>query len=108
MVEENFCSVDKVVNASTSIFVIENINKKLMKRQKELFAKTCFGKFLQLQQLKFSSALTHRLLMKRLVCPGKEGYPLRFKIGKKECEFGLQEFALITGLDCREFYSVKG
>ncbi|POO01903.1 Ulp1 protease family, C-terminal catalytic domain containing protein [Trema orientale] len=86
----------------SSFQVIDDIKEKLTQRQKELFAQTCFGQFLQLQQIQFHGQVIHHILLRQLVCPTGEN-SMWFRIGGKEYEFGLKEFALTTGLDCSEY-----
>ena len=90
----------------SSFQVIDDIKEKLTTRQKELFAQTCFGQFLKLQRSYFSAQLVHHILLRQLVCPTGEN-SMWFRIGGKEYEFGLKEFALITGLDCSEFGTIE-
>ena len=102
--EKDYCEAK--INIYSSFQVIDNIKKKLTPRQKELFAKTCFGQFLQLCSISFCPQLVHHILLRQLVCPPGEN-SMWFRIGGKEYEFGLKEFALITGLRCGEFCSLE-
>ncbi|PON38940.1 Ulp1 protease family, C-terminal catalytic domain containing protein [Parasponia andersonii] len=90
------------ISMYSSFQVTDDIKEKLTQRQKELFAQTCFGQFLQLQQIQFHGQVIHHILLRQLVCPTGEN-SMWFRIGGKEYEFGLKEFALTTGLDCSEF-----
>ncbi|XP_050209875.1 uncharacterized protein LOC126660423 [Mercurialis annua] len=78
--------------------VISNIKSKLSEQQLLLFSATCFGKFLQMKEYKLQTNLIHGLLMREVKQPSE--YELWIKVCGKLLKFGLEEFALVTGLRC--------
>ncbi|KAF4364891.1 hypothetical protein F8388_020605, partial [Cannabis sativa] len=69
--------------------VIKDINKNLSDDQKELFRKSHFGHFLDIHN-------------------ERDDVQLWFKLGNKAVRFGIEEFSLITGLDCKKSYDLLG
>ncbi|XP_038688821.1 uncharacterized protein LOC119987977 [Tripterygium wilfordii] len=58
---------------------------------------------LDVHDISCSSQLIHQLLLRQIVSPqGDFGERLHFNIGGKKCTFGIEDFAIITGLLCTE------
>ncbi|GAY66973.1 hypothetical protein CUMW_253070 [Citrus unshiu] len=88
----------KVSNMSL-LNALSLIKQRLTKQQYEVFKETCFGHFVYLQDLQFTSQIVHALLLQYVRSTDKAMY---FKIEQKECRFSILEFALITGLKCHK------
>ncbi|KAK3218406.1 hypothetical protein Dsin_012376 [Dipteronia sinensis] len=76
---------------------IKQIKEKLTDAQLALFRTTCFGRLLEMHELKFSGQLVHHLLRQIRSYNNSEMW---FAIGGKKFCFSIQEFCLITGLEC--------
>ncbi|KAI9161277.1 hypothetical protein LWI28_015966 [Acer negundo] len=86
------------INSTSSTAAIKCIKEKLTEAQLSLFRTTCFGKLLDMNDLKFSGQLVHHLLLRQIPSPDKS--EMWFAIGGKRLRFSIQEFCLITGLEC--------
>ncbi|KAL5551122.1 hypothetical protein UlMin_001298 [Ulmus minor] len=65
------------------------------------FMESCFGHFIKMSQYwQLSAQLIHYLLLRRIKCEKKQ--ELWFLIDGKPARFGLQEFVMVTGLNCCE------
>ena len=82
--------------------VIEEIKKKLNPPQLDLFTRSCFGHFLDLQELNISPQLIHQLLLREVKT---QDHPeeLWFFICGNKVRFAKEEYGLITGLNFGEF-----
>ncbi|KAM6595906.1 hypothetical protein CsatA_006430 [Cannabis sativa] len=90
---------------STATFqVIENIKSCLSPEQLEMFSKTCFGHFLKLPDFKVQPQVFHGLLLREVQQPNDA--ELWVMIRGVRLRFSIEEFALITGLDCEGDCSV--
>ncbi|KAM6572651.1 hypothetical protein CsatA_016731 [Cannabis sativa] len=90
---------------STATFqVIENIKSCLSDVQLEMFSKTCFGHFLNLPDFKVQPQVFHGLLLREVQQPNDA--ELWVMIRGVRLRFSIEEFALITGLDCEGDCSV--
>ena len=78
------------------LVAIENIKKKLIEPQLEMFRKSCFGHFLLLPELRFSAQIVHQLLLRQ--CETKKDNEIWILLKSKGLRFSKEEFALITGL----------
>ncbi|KAK0604257.1 hypothetical protein LWI29_013821 [Acer saccharum] len=86
------------INSTSSMAAIKLIKEKLTEAQLSLFRTTCFGKLLEMNNLKFSRQLVHNLLLKQIQSPVKS--EMWFAVGGKTLRFSIQEFCLITDLEC--------
>ncbi|KAK3188212.1 hypothetical protein Dsin_027773 [Dipteronia sinensis] len=86
------------INSTSSIVAIKQIKEKLTEAHLALFRTTCFGKLLEMHELKFSGQLVHHLLFRQIRSSNKS--EMWFAIGGKTFPFSIQEFCLITGLAC--------
>ncbi|KAI9185171.1 hypothetical protein LWI28_004985 [Acer negundo] len=86
------------INSTSSTAAVKCIKEKLTEAQLSLFHTTCFGKLLDMNDLKFSGQLVHHLLLRQIPSPDKS--EMWFAIGGKRLRFSIQEFCLITGLEC--------
>ncbi|KAK3230230.1 hypothetical protein Dsin_002111 [Dipteronia sinensis] len=86
------------INSTSSIVAIKQIKEKLTEAQLALFRTTCFGKLLEMHELKFSGQLVHHLLLRQIRSSNKS--EMWFAVGGKTFRFSIQEFCLITGLAC--------
>ncbi|KAK3188654.1 hypothetical protein Dsin_028215 [Dipteronia sinensis] len=86
------------INSTSSIVAIKQIKEKLTEAQLALFRTTCFGKLLEMHELKFSGQLVHHLLLRQIRSSSKS--EMWFAVGGNTFRFSIQEFCLITGLAC--------
>ena len=86
------------INSTSSTAAVKCIKEKLTEAQLSLFRITCFGKLLEMNDLKFSGQLVHNLLLRQIQSPVKS--EMWFAVGGKTLRFSIQEFCLITGLEC--------
>ncbi|XP_050231796.1 uncharacterized protein LOC126680677 [Mercurialis annua] len=77
---------------------IEDIKKTLSDTQLELFKKTFLGHFLDLSPLCNQPQLIHSLLLREVKHPNNR--ELWFKVSGHKLRFSIDEFAVITGLNC--------
>ncbi|KAK2654166.1 hypothetical protein Ddye_014022 [Dipteronia dyeriana] len=87
------------INSTSSTVAIKCIKEKLTEAKLTLFRTTCFGKLLQMHELKFSSQLVHHLLLRQIESHNKS--EMWFAVGGKTFQFSIEEFYLNTGLECR-------
>ena len=88
----------KVTNIGNLSSAIELIRRKLGQTGVQAFAKTCFGHFLDIQTVKFSSAVVHSLLIRQIECDDPKVAEFNFRgVGVR---FDKKAFALVTGLKC--------
>lgn len=80
------------------LWVIDKIREKLTETQYQMFRKTCFGHFLDLQALKFSGNLVHHVLLHEVQKESVEN-ELWFLVQNTPIRFSRMEFGLITGLN---------
>ncbi|KAF4395325.1 hypothetical protein F8388_001712 [Cannabis sativa] len=85
--------------------VIDDINENLSDDQKELFRKSPFGHFLDVSNFNYQIQLIDLVLL-RQIHTKRDDVELWFKLGDKAIRFGIEEFSLITGLDCTKSYDV--
>ncbi|XP_050228709.1 uncharacterized protein LOC126677936 [Mercurialis annua] len=89
--------------------IIEDIKKTLSPRQLELFSETFLGNFLKLEPFVIQPQLFHSLFMREVKHPNNS--EIWFKVSGYKLRFSIEEFALITGLncsgDCNTLYSVS-
>ncbi|XP_050234496.1 uncharacterized protein LOC126682780 [Mercurialis annua] len=78
--------------------VISNIKRTLTPETLAKFSSTCFGKFIEMQDVKFQYQLIHALLLREVKQP--VFYELWLKVSGKLLKFSIDEFSLITGLKC--------
>ena len=84
--------------------VLENIRKHLSPEDLEAFKSSCFGHLLGLENLgKQSGQLMHYLLLRQVEC--EKNHEVWFSIEGKPARFSLDEFAIVTGLNCGPFLS---
>ncbi|KAK0597658.1 hypothetical protein LWI29_027297 [Acer saccharum] len=86
------------IHSTSSTAAIKLIKEKLTEVQLSLFRTTCFGKLLDMNDLKFYGQLVHHLLLRQIQSPNKS--EMWFSLGGKTFRFSIQEFCLITGLEC--------
>ncbi|KAK0606266.1 hypothetical protein LWI29_035871 [Acer saccharum] len=86
------------INNTSSTVPIKLIKEKLTEAQLSFFRTTCFGKLLKMNDLKFSGQLVHHLLLRQIRSPNKS--EMWFVVGGKTFRFSIQEFCLITSLEC--------
>ena len=86
------------VSCTLSYGVINLIKEVLNDSQLGLFRETCFGYFLELPKFEVQCQLIHSLLLRELKQPNL--YEFYFDVSGKRLKFGVDEFALVTGLRC--------
>ena len=79
------------------LVVIKNIKKKLIEPQLDMFRKSCFGHFLLIPKLRFSTQIVHQLLLRQ--CETKKDNEIWILLKSKGLRFSKEELALITGLN---------
>ncbi|KAK0591005.1 hypothetical protein LWI29_034332 [Acer saccharum] len=96
----------KIIYFSSLKDTIKNINNKLTMEQKIMFEQTCFGNFLNMggNRLIFSAQMVHQLLLRQVENPNTN--EMWFSVGEKTIRFSMQEFCVVTGLDCSPYPSV--
>lgn len=78
--------------------MVENIRSCLSPAQLDLFSKTCFGHFLKMPDFKVQPQVFHGLLLREV--QQKNDAELWVNISGVRLRFSIEEFALISGLDC--------
>ena len=86
------------INSTSSMAAVKLIKEKLTEAQLSLFRSTCFGKLLEMNDIKFSGQLVHHLLLRQVRSTNKS--EMWFAVGGKTFRFSIQEFCLVTGLEC--------
>ena len=66
--------------------------------QLRLFKSTCFGYFLDLPKFEVQCQLIHSLLLRELKQPSI--FECWFQVCGMKLKFGIEEFALVSGLNC--------
>ncbi|KAF3435577.1 hypothetical protein FNV43_RR22666 [Rhamnella rubrinervis] len=77
---------------------INTIKEKLSTTQLGMFEKTCFGHFLDMQELQFSGQVINHMLWRQCICDDPN--IMVFNFGGSGARFTIQEFCLISGLFC--------
>ncbi|KAF3451325.1 hypothetical protein FNV43_RR07420 [Rhamnella rubrinervis] len=72
------------------------IKKKLSTTQLAMFDKTCYGHFLQVNELQFSGQVVNYMLWRQCICDDPD--IMVFNFGGSGARFTIQEFCLISGL----------
>ncbi|KAM6556096.1 hypothetical protein CsatB_003115 [Cannabis sativa] len=88
--------------------VIGDIKRILTESQLEIFSKSVFGYFLRLPEYIIHYQLLHCLLLREVQQPN--GLEFWVCVQGKYLRFSIEEFALVTGLDCHvdfDFYQFK-
>ncbi|XP_050204335.1 uncharacterized protein LOC126654492 isoform X2 [Mercurialis annua] len=83
---------------SSSYSVINDIKQILSPVQLDMFRKSCFGYFLDLNGMRMQPKLFHSLLLREVHHSNKK--ELWFDVRGKKLRFGIFEFATVTGLRC--------
>ena len=87
-----------VNSKSTLTKTIDDIKNKLRDHQLIKFRNSCFGHFLDLDELMFSGQIVNHMLYKQCICDDEK--IMEFKFGGSGARFTRQEFGLISGLHC--------
>ncbi|XP_065848380.1 uncharacterized protein [Euphorbia lathyris] len=85
---------------SSDIYALSKIKRNLSETQLNMFKSTCFGRFLELSEIKVQPHLIHCLLMRELHQP--DSSCLFIEVGGQRLRFGKEEFSMICGLKCLE------
>ncbi|KAF4381411.1 hypothetical protein G4B88_029766 [Cannabis sativa] len=85
--------------------VIDDFNENLSDDQKELFHKSPIGHFLDVSNFNYQIQLIHLVLLRKIHTE-RDDVELWFKLGDKAVRFGIEEFSIITVLDCTKSYDV--
>ena len=88
----------KVTNIGNLSSAIELIRRKLGQTSVQEFAKTCFCHFLDIQTIKFSSAVVHSLLIQQIEC--NDPKVAEFNCRRVDVRFDKKVFSLVIGLKC--------
>ncbi|XP_050209842.2 uncharacterized protein LOC126660405 [Mercurialis annua] len=78
--------------------VIEEINSILNPAELKMFKESCFGYLLDIPKIKVQNQIIHCLLLREVHQPNKT--EMWFEVGGHRLKFGIEEFALISGLKC--------
>ncbi|KAF3443794.1 hypothetical protein FNV43_RR13484 [Rhamnella rubrinervis] len=89
-----------VNSKSTLTKTIEDIKNKLRDHQLLKFKDSCFGHFLDINELMFSGQIVNHMLYKQCICDDKN--VMEFNFGGSGARFTRQEFGLTSGLYCGE------
>ncbi|KAK2662025.1 hypothetical protein Ddye_000599 [Dipteronia dyeriana] len=92
------------VSCLSSLVPVSNINWKLTKKQRKMFECTCFGRLLEMDELVFSSQTVHELLLREAKSPNTD--EMWFKFRDNRIRFSIQEFCIVTGLNCSPYPSI--
>ncbi|KAL5856605.1 hypothetical protein ACOSQ3_004063 [Xanthoceras sorbifolium] len=92
------------VTCLSSLMAICNIIWKLTESQKKMFECSCFGHLLEMNELVFPSQTVHELLLREVESPNTD--EMWFKVGDNGIRFSIQEFCIVTGLNCGPYPSV--
>ncbi|TXG53669.1 hypothetical protein EZV62_018925 [Acer yangbiense] len=92
------------VTCLSSLTPVSNINLKLTEKQKKMFECTCFGHLHEMDELVFSSQTVHELLLREAKSPNTD--EMWFKLGDNRIRFSIQEFCVVTCLNCSPYLSV--
>lgn len=79
--------------------VISDIKSTLTPGELEKFRQSCFGYFLDIPKIKVQNQIIHCLLLREVEQLNKS--ELWFEVGGHRLKFGIDEFALISGLNCQ-------
>ena len=86
------------------LVAIENIKKKLIEPQLEMFRKSCFGHFLLFPELRFSAQIVHQLLLHQ--CETKKDNEIWMLLKSKGLRFSKEEFCIDYGLEFWSYYKM--
>ena len=87
------------VTCFSKLGAIKVIADKLTDVQLDMFSRSCFGKLFKMNELKFAGQFMHNLLLRQVECD--DDAELWFALPNDSViRFSIQEFGLITGLDC--------
>ncbi|KAF3447653.1 hypothetical protein FNV43_RR12840 [Rhamnella rubrinervis] len=98
MFADNAIYSAKVTIKSYLNSAINTIKEKLSTAQLGIFEKTCFGHFLDMQELQFSGQVVNHMLWRQCICDDPN--IMVFNFGGSGARFTIQEFCLISGLFC--------
>ncbi|OIT30885.1 hypothetical protein A4A49_17658 [Nicotiana attenuata] len=83
---------------NTNVNIVDELKENLTPRQLDMFQKTCFGHFFGLPKMLVQNQLIHALLLREVYQPNQD--EIWIVVNGVKLRFGLQEFALISGLKC--------
>ncbi|XP_055960157.1 uncharacterized protein LOC126662054 [Mercurialis annua] len=78
--------------------VVDQLRSNLSEGQLELFKQTCFGFVLEMPPCLFQGQVIHSLLARQLIHPKQN--EMWFGVGEHKVRFSIEEFAVLTGLNC--------
>ncbi|XP_055961813.1 uncharacterized protein LOC130015518 [Mercurialis annua] len=91
--------VHSKIDTRMSYDVISDIKSTLTPGELEKFRQSCFGYFLDIPKIKVQNQIIHCLLLREVERLKKS--ELWFEVGGHRLKFGIDEFALISGLNCQ-------
>ena len=95
-----------IVSVKSKLKSISSIEENLSSEELKIFKNSCFGHYLNMStEWAYCGVLTHYLLLRQIKT--KKQNEMWFKAEGKPARFGMTEFALTTGLNCRKLPSHK-
>ena len=89
----------KAMSLSNTKTVISTIKKKFTPQQLQRFQQSCFGHLLMIEDLKWTSAIVHGLLLRKADPKTvSQVNGIKFIVGNKVIQFTAQQFCVVTGL----------
>ncbi|XP_050210879.1 uncharacterized protein LOC126661128 isoform X2 [Mercurialis annua] len=87
------------IDTCLSYDVITEIKSTLSPGELELFKKSCLGYIIDIPKIKLQNQIVHCLLMREVEQLNKS--EMWFHVGGHRLKFGIEEFALVSGLNCQ-------
>ncbi|XP_055962313.1 uncharacterized protein LOC130014642 [Mercurialis annua] len=94
------------IDTCMSYDTISEIQSTLSPFELELFRKSCFGYFLDIPKIMVQNQIIHCLLLREVEQYNKS--EMWFEVGGHRLKFGIEEFALVSGLKCHGNVSKYG
>ncbi|PHT70951.1 hypothetical protein T459_26055 [Capsicum annuum] len=86
------------VSVHTNCSIVNELKDKFTKVQLDLFRNTCFGYFSYLPPVCIQNQLIHDMLLRKVLSSRSD--KIWIQVNETKLQFGLSEFAVISGLKC--------
>ncbi|KAM3205336.1 hypothetical protein P3L10_028746 [Capsicum annuum] len=86
------------VSVHTNCSIVNELKDKFTKVQLDLFRNTCFGYFSDLPPVCIQNQLIHGMLLRKVLSSRSD--EIWIQVNETKLQFGLSEFAVISGLKC--------